>query len=232
MGLNPKQYNEATKFAANYAHDNDIDAIFLIDRAARNAHFGIRHHWNQMFPGEKRPDIYFTDPESYVASNSVSLAKLFRKSYPNLKEGSNVLVYDACIHTGRTIRPFLITLEEAGFENYKLGVHNNESMLHQEVDFQTTTPSGRGSGLRGLMINQGCSPLATLCAEVEVSMIPGLGIDVKMTTRNPACHPFGYSPGGVRKQSGSLYSERDPSNVNESVEEKKEIIKFLRESNE
>ncbi len=51
---------------AEYAHENDVPSIMLLDRSARPAYLGIREAWKRKYSDEARPDIYFVNPTGFL----------------------------------------------------------------------------------------------------------------------------------------------------------------------
>ncbi len=52
---------------ARYLHENNIQTLVLIDVKARLAYLGLIRAWAQLYPHEKRPQIYFVNPEGLDA---------------------------------------------------------------------------------------------------------------------------------------------------------------------
>jgi hypothetical protein len=120
---------EITEVLARYIKERDIENVILLDRAARPSYMGLIKVWNKMFPEEKRPEIYFVNPEGFKTWNGrkrEDVLEDFRKSYPKLAESKgNAMIFDVCIHNGDDINPVLKTLKMNGYPKVYVGVSQN-----------------------------------------------------------------------------------------------------------
>jgi hypothetical protein len=123
-----KEVIEISDSLAKYLHKEEIDNIFLLDRSARPAYLGLIHSWRNIYPNEKRPNIYFTNPDGYTTRNSEDIIKEFKEIYKKLPEEKNtkIMIFDTCIHTGNTMRPVRDILKEMSYENIILGAIRSE----------------------------------------------------------------------------------------------------------
>lgn len=51
---------------ADYAHDNTIKNLVIVDRSARLAYIGVKDLWKQRYPDDAMPDIYFVNPTGFI----------------------------------------------------------------------------------------------------------------------------------------------------------------------
>ncbi len=68
---------ELSREIAQYLHDQNIPNIILLDRSARTAWVGIDQYWKSNYKGEKRPNIYFINPDAFdVLTNYIKKNKI------------------------------------------------------------------------------------------------------------------------------------------------------------
>ena len=112
---------ETSRVLAGYIHKNEFKNIILLDGSARLASIGIRKAWNNMYKGEKMPQVYFTDPTGHLLRFSTrdEIDVEFTNTYRKLiqEKDQKLLIYDTCIHTGGTMQAVKDTLDSLGFEN-------------------------------------------------------------------------------------------------------------------
>jgi hypothetical protein len=52
---------------AEYLHEEQIGTIVLVDRAARNLHIPVRSAWQESYPDEPAPTVYFLNPDGFLS---------------------------------------------------------------------------------------------------------------------------------------------------------------------
>jgi hypothetical protein len=109
---------------AEYVHDNKISNVMFIDNSARPAYLALKHSWNKKYPDEKRPNIYFTNPDGYKLEYTFLdlIVEQFNETYSQLSKNSSLMLFDACMHKGATLRPILGVLKKAGYSNVVVGL--------------------------------------------------------------------------------------------------------------
>lgn len=119
---------DACKSTADYAYDNDVAAVAFVDRAARPMWVGFKQYWNMVYGDqEASPDVFFVNPDGFEDFNPRLSAKRratekVKTEHPKLAEhrDNTVLLADACVHSGRTMRSIKHVLELAGFDDIRL----------------------------------------------------------------------------------------------------------------
>lgn len=124
---NLKEIKEIGSSLSTYCHNNNIENLIFIDSSARFANVAFREMWKQKYGTEKKPNIYFTNPDAYQIEEYIKpfeLADKFDETYKILanNKSSSIMLVDTCIHSGNTIEPILEVLSTAGYSNVSVGV--------------------------------------------------------------------------------------------------------------
>ncbi len=111
---------------AKYLHENNIQNIVLLDRAARPTYVGLTEAWRMLYPDERRPGIWFVNPD--IARDRLGpaeAAKELKETYPRLMKmrDSPVMVFDLCSHTeDGSLFSASRMFQEAGFKDIRTGL--------------------------------------------------------------------------------------------------------------
>lgn len=172
---------EGCKSIADYAHDEGIENIVLVDKSARPLWVGIARYWSLAHSESRRPGIHFINPASFrtaigESGNPYELSRNITKAgiacreelrtvnSPLVSEPAKPLMLaDACLHSGRAVYLTKRVLQEAGFSDVRFGV------------VKTTLPSG---GMIEPNIWGSDNALAARCIRSE----PGSGLVVNSDT--------------------------------------------------
>jgi len=133
---------EAAARLTEYLREHQIANVMFVDRAARAAWVGVHEYWKTHFPEEKRPGFYFINPDVFngsvkkffhtrdpkqaphdpaltegIQSIIEQVDEEFTNTYTELSTQKDLplMIYDTCLHTGRTIYPLTKLLEAQGF---------------------------------------------------------------------------------------------------------------------
>lgn len=125
--INKKEVKEdillASHNLADYLHAEKIPNVMFLDGSARQTYLGLKEAWKQDYVEEKSPTIYFINPQQlYSEDDFPYLAEEFEKKYKQIDPEETILLYDVCLHTGRTtniIKEFFVYL---GFKDVRLAV--------------------------------------------------------------------------------------------------------------
>jgi len=206
---------EFSKELSRYLHDEQIPNVMFLDRSARPAWVGLDEYWKTAYPQEKRPDIYFINPDGLIPQNRDTTVNLggviivisndlnndefarelkgrqFQEKYTRLEgqKDQPIAVFDTCMHFGSTATISMEFLRKNGFKDVRLVIADNERV----------------------------SPFAP---------IPDASLYGK--AKRITCYPFGQGASGVKK-TGEVSSSYDEDADREKVvrvrEEIREIIK-------
>lgn len=119
---------EATRNAVEYADENDVSAIVLVDKSARPMWVSFKEYWQHTHAeGEPAPEIFFAEPAGFRKMRRKRSTKKREKMeadhpYLNDHKEDTVLVIDTCIHTGKTARGILNFMDDCGFEDVRFAV--------------------------------------------------------------------------------------------------------------
>jgi len=161
---------------AEYAVNENIEAVYFLDRSARPAYVAMREFWKVQYPDVSMPKIGFLNPKGFVSredlrSGAANLDELMlndeykqgeienpenirsrqeiidemRQKTPDDVRENPVLLFDACIHSGDSIRPILNKLDEAGMQDVRFGVvspRNNRSDIDLQFVTMDKVPAG------------------------------------------------------------------------------------------
>ncbi|MFZ5954926.1 MAG: hypothetical protein ACOYT4_00725 [Nanoarchaeota archaeon] len=130
---------------AEYLHENQIKSIIFLDRSARLGYIGLRYAWSDLYPNEKCPDVYFTNPEVYKRNRKIAI-KEFDGKYKRLAKNkeSKIMLFDTYICTGDTIYSVKKVMNKTGYKNIELGISKPKSpnilaVLARKIKFQDKT---------------------------------------------------------------------------------------------
>lgn len=133
---------EGCRAIADYANEQSIGQLALIDKSARPLWAGIDEYWRSAYPDEPRPGINFLNPSLFrtmlrestspaelsaqlQAAGDVTLEQLKRSRSPLADDlAAPVLLVDACLHSGKSVYMTKRVLEAAGFQDLRIGVIN------------------------------------------------------------------------------------------------------------
>lgn len=162
---------EYSKTVAEHLRDGKFADLVLIDRSSRPLYVGVMEYWRRKYPKEKMPGIYFMNPKGFKAKEDLSeeeiaqiamecamkgdaeevpqarsreeIMKDLEDTYKLLFKDKEkpVLVFDSCIHSGKTLAPVKETLEAAGFTDLEIGSVNPTDSFSAKVktDFYITS---------------------------------------------------------------------------------------------
>lgn len=125
---------EASYRLANYLKQEKINNIMFLDNSARQASIGLQEAWKEVGEEQGSPNIYFINPEEFI--NSVitrpsfkiddddfeELSDKFINTFKNINKGETLLLYDSCIHSGRSLFSIEYFLNKLGFSDVRLAV--------------------------------------------------------------------------------------------------------------
>lgn len=103
---------------SRYLHDNTIPTALFVDRSARLGYMTLIKSWSFMYPGEKRPEIYFINPVAYTNWFGSRSAADFKKQHSYLSKRANlpIAIFDTCVHKGEAMENVVGILKGVGFE--------------------------------------------------------------------------------------------------------------------
>ena len=133
---------------ASYMHKNEIENVVLIDRSARPVYVALFRAWEDLYPGEKRPNVYFVNPEPFLLSKRGRVSELKSVHTRLMKEtDKTLLLFDVCVHTGDTLRSVAEGFVSAGFKEVIKGVVSTHSAEYEglrtiDFSFMSTRPNG------------------------------------------------------------------------------------------
>jgi hypothetical protein len=112
-----------------------VKNVVFIDRKARNANLALKLAWRQLFSDEKCPQVYFVNPEVFGEGICGSIRSRFEERYANLLRGADdkTVVFDGCIHTGKTFRLVIGGLQKAGLNDVYGIVSDNPPWWRFEI---------------------------------------------------------------------------------------------------
>lgn len=170
---------EIAKGVSEYLHENNVNQLVLIDRAARPAHVAIREYWKTIYPDEDVPKIYFVNPDGFsrINQSQKKIKQELESSYPELIKHKDepLLIFDTCIHSGRTIKKTLKSFQNNGFSKIRTGfIYFDDACRNKNtnslIDFQVLSEHP----------HLGCSPFRkdyAMAGENNKKITPILSID-------------------------------------------------------
>ena len=121
-----RQLVEASKAMAVYLNEKHIPNVIFIDSKARPAYLALIKTWHSLYPGTRVPSIYFINPYGLDKELRTPAEMLleFKTTHKYLaaKRDEPVMIFDVCMHTGRTLKKVRNLLYSAGFRNISIGV--------------------------------------------------------------------------------------------------------------
>lgn len=122
-----KEVVEIGRNLALYLKEQGINNIFFLDRGARLGYIALLEAWHELYPGERPPHIYFTNPNGYRevsgatlrrARTSEQIRREFESTYTKLDKDDKIMLFDTCMHYGRAMKPVLTVLQSLGHDVY------------------------------------------------------------------------------------------------------------------
>lgn len=175
---------EATKALGDYCVSESIDDVVLLDRSARPTWNALWQYLSLAHPEEQKPAIHFMNPTHLELPDNTSFwtrgleqrrqNKAIRVASEELvatngrlgaNQGSPVLLFDTCSHSGNTLRNASRVLEGAGLQDIRTGVFTSSGlgMFEQNLDLDFSFTSDQSV--------LGCHPF-----EVDEALMPKQGI--------------------------------------------------------
>jgi hypothetical protein len=104
---------------ARYLNKNKVGSLICVDRAARAGYLPVINAWRQLYPDQKRPEVYFINPEGPKHLNPYFVKSSFSRNHKYLIQRSNlpVAILDTCMHKGNSMRAIVKSLKEVGFKD-------------------------------------------------------------------------------------------------------------------
>lgn len=133
-----------SKAIAEYLRTEEIQNLVIIDRSSRPLYIGVREYLASQYPSEKMPSIYFMNPKGFKTKEELTPEEIeeigdisvvrsredvfreFQKVYRRLIRDKDqpVLIFDTCIHSGKTLAPVKKVFDDAGFSDVRIGSVN------------------------------------------------------------------------------------------------------------
>lgn len=202
---------EGCRSISEYAYDEGIRDVVLIDKSARPLWAGIAQYWDLAYPESRRPRFSFINPSLFrsIIKNSQNaeelswnIAQIGEIYAENLQASKSqiasrmedpLLLVDTCLHSGRSAYLTKRVLQEAGFGDIRFGV------------VRTTLPSG---GMIAPDVHGTDNILAAHCVRSDISST--LVVDNEHSIYSSARHqPLANAIGrDIRHEIGALIAER------------------------
>jgi len=137
-----KDIFEQAASLGEYVYEKKPDNVIFLDASARPAMTALRDYLRGKYPGFKRPHMFALNPLPFrngVFTEKEIIEKL-KKEHPHLFErsGKKTLLFDTCVHSGKTVRPVLRVLQRAGFDDMSFAIastaHLEETARDIEID--------------------------------------------------------------------------------------------------
>ena len=159
-----------TRSLAEYIHDQSIENLVLMDRAARPAYQALQQYWKTVYKDKKMPDVYFINPKGFMTEerlakkdpiNKVPISTYyevhalktgdvmdpenirdekeiiedFSEIYHRLLEDptDDTLIFDVCLHSGKSMEPVLETFRKAGVPNLQWGLAGDHRRFNRRL---------------------------------------------------------------------------------------------------
>jgi hypothetical protein len=121
-------------------HDKKIRNLILMDRGSRLAYISLFKCWGALYPGEKKPDVYFLNPSGFGVSaryNKKDILEEFKRIHSRLQKRRDepVMIFDTCLHSGESMGSIGTALRRLGFNKIHTGLAQPPQNPHIEVDF-------------------------------------------------------------------------------------------------
>jgi hypothetical protein len=144
----PRKRSEIFQFCqttAEYIDENAISAVAFLDRSARPMWIGLNEYWKKFYGDKPAPATFFVNPKGF--RNGEVNRERIEAEHPYLAEHKDeaVLLIDACIHSGRSMKSVKQGLEKGGFTDVRVGVANDSgdtSDVHLDLVMQKELPEG------------------------------------------------------------------------------------------
>lgn len=221
-----KDIYEFSKGVTKYLHDKKIPNIILIDRSPRPLWVGIDEYWKNHYKKEKRPNIYFVNPEGLNVADKVS---------SKINMTIDQLLFDRLMFA-MTGESMVIKESEKIKENLKEQFKEAYLRLEQDKNkplavFDNCIHSGDTMlNVLSFLNYAGYKDLKVLIGETS-NNFSNLKID-KDFTKNiqyVSCGVFGRDL-GVKKSQDKVFSEYDEeADREEVVKSREEIRRIVRE---
>lgn len=188
---------EGCKSISEYAYNEGIDDLMLVDKSARPLWAGIAKYWSLAHPEDKRPGFHFINPASFRVAiqgsrNPNELSKNIAKAGIACREelvasGSTLvsrtdkplMLVDSCLHSGRAVYLTKRVLGEAGFDDVRFGVVKTTMPSNGIINPDVSGTSGvlaarciRSEAASVLVVNNENSIYSTVRSEAS-AMQPG-----------------------------------------------------------
>jgi hypothetical protein len=120
---------------ARHIHDKSIENIVFLDRSARPAYLALIKSWNQLYPDEKRPGMYFVNPKGFDTCyrKEDEIIREFKDVHEFLMKDTEkpILVFDICVHSGLSVSRVAKILTKVGFQKVNIGsIYSPNSSYH------------------------------------------------------------------------------------------------------
>lgn len=138
-----KELSQIGNNLARFIFENNIKSIVFLDRSARFGYLVLRGAWKNKYPDIPLPKIYFTNPDGYNQKerNILEILDEFQTRYKKLYASKNepVMIFDTCMHEGKTMGRVYDFLKNAGFQEVFVGLTQPKDSDYkknkQKVDF-------------------------------------------------------------------------------------------------
>lgn len=129
-------YCYITHKISEYCYENNIKDIILIDRSARLAYIGIKEYYTHKYWDQKRPNIYFINPEKIIRDDDLKCQFINKFKNTNMINNKKdpILVFDTCMHTWNTMLDVITFLWDIWFTNIKGWVWHTKGSYLMDVD--------------------------------------------------------------------------------------------------
>ena len=159
-----------TKNLAEYVHDQGIENLVLMDRAARPAYQALQRYWKAVYKDKRMPDVYFINPKGFMTEERLAkrdpinkapistyfeihaiktgdvmdpenirdedeIIQDFNEVYHRLLKDptDDTLIFDVCLHSGKSMEPVLEALREAGVPNIQWGLAGDHRRFNRRL---------------------------------------------------------------------------------------------------
>lgn len=114
---------EASKNLADYLDCEGIKNVMFLDNSGRQAYIGLKEIWKKEHEGKNAPAIYFMNPDWLTYEDLFeTLGEDFQNNYKNIDKNDPIVIYDACIHSGKTIVSVKDFFDKMGFVDVRTAV--------------------------------------------------------------------------------------------------------------
>lgn len=139
---------DLTKKAASFIRDNQFEDVVILDRSARPFATALTTYWNLAYSDQKKPNIYFINPEAFKEEKSSDeLVEQFKEEHRFLFKNKDkpTFVFDLCAHEGTTLEQTITGMEKAGFSDLSIGLafDDRPDELQRELPVDFAYAQGR-----------------------------------------------------------------------------------------